>query len=193
MVDRPRPRLRIVEAAPVDPAVIRRQRDQRRALVVCAVTALLAAFLLFGSEAARRETEWIKATAGGGGDVSRPPREDVLRGRLIGRWQRSFFGRQELSICPDGTATVVAHPSGFWAWLLGDRLEVRFAWQLRDGLLIYHVTGGRPEAKIEVARSMWGDHFVQRIRTLNETTLILEWADGDIDHWFRCRSRVSER
>jgi len=192
MQSAPEPTLRLIELPPPDPVGVRRRRDQRRATGLCLLTLLLAGWLVLRGGAAPQHADGVTVSTGLGSRAasSRPPDADARR-QLIGRWRRSFFGRQELTISADGTATVVAYPSGFWGWLLGHRLEVRFAWQLRDGLLVYHVTGGRPESKIQVARSLWGDHFVQSIRTLSDTTLVLEWPDGDIDQWFRSETEAA--
>jgi hypothetical protein len=108
--------------------------------------------------------------------------------RLIGHWKRTFFGEQSLHVCPDGTATVVAHPDAPWSFALGNRLEVRLRWEVKNGYLIYHFTGGHPETGIRVARSIWGDRWSQRIDRLDSKRLILLWADGDRDEWHRATS-----
>ena len=105
--------------------------------------------------------------------------------RLPGDWKRTYFGEQSLQVRRDGTATIVARPDTIWALLLGNRLEVRFQWEVMNGHVIYHVTGGSPNTGINIARSLWGDRWAQQIRLLDNKRLVLLWADGDIDEWHR--------
>ncbi len=110
-----------------------------------------------------------------------------LKQRLVGTWRREFFGEQQLTVRDDGTATVVAWPDGIWRVLLGARLEATFRWSLHGRTVTYHFLSGRPAFKIGVARKLWGDQFEQQVVTADSDHLVLQWADGDVDQWFRLK------
>lgn len=104
---------------------------------------------------------------------------------LVGEWFREFHGKRVLNIKKDGTGTMVIELSAFYALLFGKRLTIRLAWKIEDGHTIYHVTGGSPAEKLELAKKAWGERWDEPIVELNESRLILQNADGSKAKWVR--------
>ena len=99
---------------------------------------------------------------------------------LVGVWHQNENGDERLlTIRPDGTAVMVAHPTGAWRFLLGNRLEIEFAWRLEEASVEFEVTGGSPSDKVRVAAKLWGNHREQRLLELTEQRLLLGSVTGD--------------
>ena len=112
---------------------------------------------------------------------------DVARTRdlLSGTWTREAYGTRTLTISADGTASLTIEPSAFYAVVFGARIDATIQWELQDGFLDYRITSAVPEEKFELARKTWGDHWHEKIKTLNETTLTLLGEDDQEYVWTR--------
>jgi len=119
--------------------------------------------------------------------VSTTKRSDQeLRDQLVGTWHRAFLGEQRIRIEPDGRATLVVQPNLIWSFLFGRRLVVQITWKLENGHVIYHILGGTPEKKVQLARDMFGEYWDQTILKLTETQLVLFNNEGyGDDVWLR--------
>jgi len=100
--------------------------------------------------------------------------EDAERSRLIvGVWEQERFGKRQMTVKPDGTATMIMRPSGVWATMFGERINLEMYWSIRDGHIDYGVSGGTPAQQTETARKMWGDHWVEKIEKLTPDEMVL--------------------
>lgn len=100
--------------------------------------------------------------------------EDAERARLIvGVWEQERYGTRRMTVNEDGTASMVLRPAGLWATMFGNRIDLDMYWKVRDGHIDYGVSGGSPKKQMEAARSMWGDHWVEKIEALSDGELVL--------------------
>jgi len=98
---------------------------------------------------------------------------------LTGNWEQQNHGRRTLTVRDDGTATMVVYPEVVGKFLVGDRLEVDIQWELKDKILTFEMTGGKPAGKIEFVKTMWGSKRDHRIEKLTTSELLL--LDEDLD------------
>ena len=100
--------------------------------------------------------------------------EDAERSRLVvGVWEQERFGKRQMTVKPDGTATMIMRPSGVWATMFGERIDLEMCWSIRDGHIDYGVSGGTPAQQTETARKMWGDHWIEKIEKLSADEMVL--------------------
>ncbi|NQV23466.1 MAG: hypothetical protein HQ518_03770 [Rhodopirellula sp.] len=97
---------------------------------------------------------------------------------LVGDWRQDFHGERILSIKADGSATMTILPSVFFTVVFGQKIDVTMFWSIKDGHMDYGISGGTPEDKVKMAASTWGDHWVEKIITLDDTKLDLLSVDG---------------
>lgn len=97
---------------------------------------------------------------------------------IVGDWQQDFYGERTLSVKADGTATMTILPSGVFAFGFGPKIDLTMFWSVKDGHLDYGISGGTPEDKVKLAAKSWGDHWVEKIITLDENKLDLLSVDG---------------
>lgn len=97
---------------------------------------------------------------------------------IVGSWQQEFYGKRTLTVNVDGTATMTILPSGVFAFGFGPKIDLTMFWSVKDGHLDYGVNGGTPADKVKLAASTWGDHWVEKIITLDENKLDLLSVDG---------------
>jgi hypothetical protein len=100
--------------------------------------------------------------------------EDAERARLIvGVWEQERFGKRQMTVKSDGTATMIMRPSGVWSTMFGERIDLEMYWSIRNGHIDYGVSGGTPAQQTETARKMWGDHWVEKIEKLSSDEMVL--------------------
>jgi len=110
---------------------------------------------------------------------------------LIGTWQQEFYGTRTLTVLPEGTGRMLIRPSGIWASLFGDQIQLDMFWKLDGDRIDYGYSGGRPADKVEAARKSWGDRWLEKIETLSDEVLVLLAADGTTRSvWKRVREPV---
>lgn len=97
---------------------------------------------------------------------------------IIGNWKQDFYGERTLTVKADGTASMTILPSGIFALGFGPKIDLTMFWSVKDGHLDYGVNGGTPDDKVKLAASTWGDHWVEKIVTLDENRLDLLSEDG---------------
>lgn len=97
---------------------------------------------------------------------------------VVGNWQQEFYGKRTLTVKADGTATMTILPSGVFALGFGSKIDLTMFWSVKDGHLDYGVNGGTPADKVKLAAKTWGDHWVEKIVTLDENKLDLLSEDG---------------
>jgi hypothetical protein len=119
--------------------------------------------------------------------------EDEERARLIvGVWEQERFGKRQMTIKPDGTATMIMRPSGVWATMFGERIDLEMYWSIRDGHIDYGVSGGTPAQQTEMARKMWGDHWVEKIQKLSaDEMVLLDQSTSAPSGWKRVVAKVA--
>lgn len=97
---------------------------------------------------------------------------------IVGNWQQEFYGKRTLTVKADGTAAMTILPSGVFALGFGSKIDLTMFWSVKDGHLDYGVNGGTPDDKVKLAAKTWGDHWVEKIVTLDENKLDLLSEDG---------------
>lgn len=97
---------------------------------------------------------------------------------IVGSWQQEFYGKRTLTVNVDGTAKMTILPSGVFAFGFGPKIDLTMFWSVKDGHLDYGVNGGTPADKVKLAATTWGDHWVEKIVTLDENKLDLLSVDG---------------
>lgn len=97
---------------------------------------------------------------------------------IVGDWQQDFYGKRTLTVKADGTAIMTILPSGVFAFGFGPKIDLTMFWSVKDGHLDYGVSGGTPADKVKLAAKTWGDHWVEKIVTLDENKLDLLSEDG---------------
>jgi hypothetical protein len=106
------------------------------------------------------------------------PETARLNKLIVGDWQQDYYGERTLSVKADGTATMTILPSGVFAFGFGPKIDLTMFWSVKDGHLDYGVNGGSPDDKVKLAAKTWGDHWVEKIITLDENKLDLLSVDG---------------
>lgn len=100
--------------------------------------------------------------------------EDAERARLIvGSWEQERYGQRVMTVKADGTATMMIRPSGLWATMFGEQIDLELYWSIKDGHIDYGVSGGASAEQVATASKMWGDHWIEKIVTLTEDELVL--------------------
>jgi len=119
--------------------------------------------------------------------------EDAQRSRLVvGVWEQERFGKRQMTIKSDGTATMIMRPSGVWATMFGERIDLEMYWSIRDGHIDYGVSGGTPAQQTETARKMWGDHWVEKIEKLSaDEMVLLDQSTSAPSGWKRVVEKVT--
>jgi len=116
-------------------------------------------------------------------------RDEAYRRLVIGKWETERSGHRELTVRPDGTATMIVQLTGFNAVLFGKKLTFWIQWTIQDGKLAFSTTGGEPASRIKVITVMYGTNRTQQIRSLTKDRLLLIDEEGDPDH--DCRRVVA--
>ena len=106
------------------------------------------------------------------------PETSRLSKLVVGEWRQNFYGERTLSVKDDGTASMTILPSGVFAFGFGPKIDLTMFWSVKDGHLDYGVNGGSPEDKVKLAAKTWGDHWVEKIISLDENKLDLLSVDG---------------
>jgi hypothetical protein len=97
---------------------------------------------------------------------------------IVGSWRQDYYGERTLTVKADGTATMTILPSGVFAFGFGPKIDLTMFWSVKDGHLDYGVNGGTPDDKVKLAAKTWGDHWVEKIISLDESKLDLLSVDG---------------
>jgi len=116
-------------------------------------------------------------------------RDEAYRKFVIGKWETERSGHRELTVLPDGTATMIVRLTGFNAVLFGKKLTFWIKWTIENGKLAFTTTGGEPASRIKLITVMYGTNRTQQIRSLTKDQLLLIDEDGDPDHDYR---RIAE-
>ena len=106
-----------------------------------------------------------------------PELDEQYRELIIGTWQDDYKGRRTLTVCGDGTATMVVEPDGLNA-VFAARLTFYEEWSIVAGHLKQKAIGGEPEARANLILKMMGDESNQKIIELTRERMLLQDADG---------------
>lgn len=119
-----------------------------------------------------------EAKANDDAEVAVSVEDERISKTLVGNWTQEFFGTRVLIVDVDGSGRMVILPSGLWAAAFGKRIDLKMFWSIKDGKIDYGYSEGTPADKVAIARKSWGDHWIEEILELNDTTLILLSEDG---------------
>lgn len=116
------------------------------------------------------------------------PKDAECSRLIVGVWEQERFGTRRMTVLDDGTASMAIRPSGIWASMFGEKIDLEMFWSIKDGHIDYGVSGGSPEEQMETARKMWGDHWVEKIETLTQDELILiDQSTSAPSRWTRAK------
>ena len=101
-----------------------------------------------------------------------------LRKLVVGTWQDEYEGKRTMTICQDGTATMVVELEGWRAMMSASRLRFDMEWSIEDGRLKKRTVGGEPAGKVNLILKMMGDRVDEPILELTEQRLLLLDGDG---------------
>jgi hypothetical protein len=100
---------------------------------------------------------------------------------FVGEWEQLHnLGLRRLEVRDDGTATIDVKVDGAWSFLVGDRLHFDIEWNIENGQLVFHTTGGKPEASIKYITKLYGTQRTYQIREFTQDRISLTNKEGEI-------------
>jgi len=112
---------------------------------------------------------------------------------FVGEWEQLHdFGLRRLEVRDDGTATIDVKVDSSWSFLVGDRLHFDIEWNIENGRLVFHTTGGKPEASIKYITKLYGTQRTYQIREFTQDRIVLTNKEGEIRPDWK-RSELDEK
>ncbi len=185
-------------------SIIMSNRPRRSALVQGSVLCLaaLAAWTACGRVTPREANVLPEATEGhpakqtpvsdtaAHGEAEEPALDQDARYRqlVLGTWEDDYKGHRTMTLCEDGTGTMVVELSGLQAALFAERLQFEMEWSLENGRLKKRTIGGEPATQVQLILKTMGDRVDEPILDLTEDRLLLLDGDGQTRYdWRRVR------
>ncbi len=106
--------------------------------------------------------------------------------RILGTWQDGYRGRRTMTVCEDGTATMVCELEGLNARLFTPVLHLNLRWQLTGGVMTRVIVDGEPADKVQFVVNLMGARSDEKLLLLTDGELHLLDTDGTTEyHWTR--------
>ena len=104
---------------------------------------------------------------------------------LVGMWESSAFGRQILTIQPDGTGTISMTLTPFAVPIYGRKVNLELQWTLNGKYLTQHIVGGSPARSVEKLIRKYGATHEYLVVEHDATELLVKdiTAGGDPVRW----------
>jgi len=119
------------------------------------------------------------------GFSSSPSGDQRLRHLALGTWEDDYQGKRTMTLCEDGTGTMVVELSGLKATLFASKLTFEMEWSVQDGRMKKRTTGGEPAGRVKLILNMMGDRVDEPILELTEDRLVLLDKDGKTKYNWR--------
>lgn len=113
------------------------------------------------------------ASAGGTGELKRP--SDIPS--VTGRWVLNDGIRRDVTMYPDGTATMDVQLDFFASLLYGAQMSLKLSWSLQDGVLTHTIVSGTPKKNVDRLIRDFGDSRSYKVLKLGESVLELQDFD----------------
>ncbi len=97
---------------------------------------------------------------------------------ILGTWQDNYKGKRTMTFREDGTATMIVEPTGLAATLYAERMTFEEEWQIDEGRLKLHATGGEPKIRVNLVLKTMGNTSDYKILELTQVRMLLEDKDG---------------
>lgn len=105
--------------------------------------------------------------------------------RVVGRWRDHDHDNRFLTLNDDGTGMMVVTMEGLGATLFAARLELDVEWSLDGDHLTLITLGGRPKAKANFVKKVYGSHNVEEILELTKDRLLVQHNEETQFDWRR--------
>lgn len=102
---------------------------------------------------------------------------------IVGRWTTDRDGKRDLVVRADGTAEMDVTITSWHRVMFGDQIHFEAKWEIRDGVLAFETTGGKPEAAVQAVSKVYGAARENRILKIDADQMVLKDEDeGEPDH-----------
>ncbi|MFV0442192.1 MAG: hypothetical protein ACK5Q5_01330 [Planctomycetaceae bacterium] len=103
--------------------------------------------------------------------------DEQLEQRLLGRWQSSYHGTQQIATHADFTAQLRIDFDWLATFFYGNQMRLELAWSVENGVLTNRIEGGQPQANVDRLIADYSDSCSYLILELTESTLLLQEVD----------------
>jgi hypothetical protein len=113
--------------------------------------------------------------------------DEQLRALILGRWRTESNGTRVVDNRADGTASMDVRFDFVASLLYGDHMTLDLHWTVHNGVLVYTIQSGSPQATVDRIISAYGDQASYHFRSIGEKRMHLERViDADEDYvWTR--------
>jgi hypothetical protein len=136
-----------------------------------------------GAEAENNVPDETNADAGG--EAPEADQDERYRQLVVGTWEDDYQGHRTMTLCEDGTGTMIVELSGMQATLFARRLEFNMEWSVENGRLKKRTIDGQPARRVNMILKMMGDRVDEPILELTDERLLLLDKDGETRYDWR--------
>jgi len=127
------------------------------------------------------------------GDSREASRVVPLEQRVLGEWRDNYRGERTLILRDDLTGIMEVKLAGFARKLFAEKLYFDIEWSIEDGSISLKTVSGRPEAKFEMIRKLYGDEATYAILEVDASRMHLLDGDGKTEYdWRRPEAMYEE-
>ncbi len=109
-------------------------------------------------------------------------RDQQLARQVVGVWFEDDRGKKTMTLCEDGTGTMIVELTGITAATYADRLQFNMLWRVEDERLLKTSVGGEPEKKVQLILKLMGNQVSEPILEVDADHLLLLDENGTKEH-----------